>query len=113
MIIQGTNLSMIRGDSEAILLSVKDSKGVMQPLEEGDKIYLTVKESLDTAAKSLQVIVTEFEEGKALITINPSDTKELKPGVYFYDIQLNRKDGSVKTIIKPSRFVIEKEVTYD
>ncbi len=113
MKIQGTNISMIRGDSEAIKVSCRDESGADIPLVEGDIVYFTVKRSTNTEEKILQKIVTEFTEGVALITIFPKDTRELKTGMYYYDIQLTRADGTVKTIIPPSKFTVEGEVTYE
>lgn len=113
MEIQGTNISMIRGDSETIKVSCEDAQGVNVPLEDGDTLYFTVKKSTNTEEKILQKIVSEFTEGVALITIFPKDTRELKIGNYYYDIQLNRANGQVKTIIPPSRFIVKAEVTYE
>lgn len=113
MKVQGTNISMIRGDSEAIKVSCRNESGVVFHFAEGDTVYFTVKKSTHTEEKILQKIVTEFIEGVALITIFPKDTRELKTGVYYYDIQLNRANGQVKTIIPPSMFTINAEVTYE
>jgi hypothetical protein len=113
MKIQGTDISMIRGDSEVIQVSCRNESGVDFPFTEGDIVYFTVKRSAYTEEKILQKIVTEFTEGVALINISPKDTRELKTGVYYYDIQLNRANGQVKTIIPPSRFTINAEVTYE
>lgn len=113
MKIQGTNISMIRGDSEAIKVSCKDESGADVPLVEGDIVYFTVKRNTYTEEKILQKIVTEFIEGAALITIFPNDTRELIPSNYYYDIQLNRANGQVKTIVPPSKFTINAEVTYE
>jgi len=113
MKIQGTNISMIRGDSEAIKVSCRNESGVDFHFAEGDIVYFTVKRSTYTEEKILQKIVTEFTDGVALITIFPKDTRELKTGIYYYDIQLNRANGQVKTIIPPSKFTINAEVTYD
>lgn len=113
MKIQGTNISMIRGDSEAIKVSCRDESGADIPLVEGDIVYFTIKRSTSTEEKTLQKIVTEFTDGVALINIFPKDTRELKTGIYYYDIQLNRANGQVKTIIPPSIFTINAEVTYE
>ena len=113
MKIQGTNISMIRGDTEAIKVSCRNESGVDFHFTEGDIIYFTVKRNTRTKEKILQKIVTEFTDGVALITIFPKDTRELKTGAYYYDIQLNRANGQVKTIIPPSRFTINPEVTYE
>ncbi len=113
MKIQGTNISMIRGDSEAIKVSCRNESGVDFHFAEGDIVYFTVKRSTYTEEKIIQKIVTEFTEGVALINISPKDTRELTIGTYYYDIQLNRANGTVKTIIPPSKFTIDPEVTYD
>ena len=113
MKIQGTNISMTRGDSEMIKVTVKDTLGNIIPLVTGDTIYLTVRESMLSPTKIIEKIVTEFDDGQALIIINPEDTNNLRFTSYVYDIQLTKENGSVKTIITPSNFTITGEVTYD
>jgi glyoxylate utilization-related uncharacterized protein len=113
MKIQGTNISMTRGDSEAIKVIVKDTLGNIIPLITGDTIYFTVRENILNTTKFIEKIITEFDDGKALININPQDTNNLRFTTYVYDIQLNKENGTVKTIISPSRFTITGEVTYD
>lgn len=107
----GTNISMIRGDSESILVSMADSGGEERDFVLGDTIYFTVKENISTDKKVVQKIITEFTEGKALIELLPSDTDELRVKEYVYDIQLTRADGSVTTIIVPSKFSVLGDVT--
>ncbi|NMA00794.1 MAG: hypothetical protein GX924_07175 [Clostridiaceae bacterium] len=113
MEINGTNLKMIRGDSECISVSMQDEEGVPIPLIDGDTVYFTVKKSVHREEITLQKIIEEFQEGTAVIPIAPSDTKKLEFRTYVYDIQLTRADGTVKTIIPPSDFTIGEEVTYD
>ena len=106
-------ISMIRGDSETITVSCKDASGLYTPFIDGDKIYFTVKKSVNDTVKVLQKVVTTFDDGKAIIEIRHDDTKDIECGVYMYDIQLSKLDGTVTTIIKPSRFVLNNEVTYE
>ena len=113
MRITGTNIKMIRGDSESITVTLADTDGNTLDFEEGDTIFFTVKESVHTAKIIFQNIVVEFDNGEAIIEILPEDTNQLRPKEYVYDIQLTRADGSVTTIIKPSKFIIEGDVTYD
>ena len=113
MKIQGTNISMTRGDSEAIKVTVKDTLGDVIPLVTGDTIYFTVRESMLDTTKIIEKIITEFDDGKALININPQDTNNLRFVAYVYDIQLTKENGTVKTIIPPSQLMITGEVTYD
>ena len=60
-----------------------------------------------------QKVITQFEDGNANIEITPNDTKDIPFKTYVYDIQLNRVDGTVNTIIPPSNFTIGGEVTYE
>ena len=113
MKIQGTNISMTRGDSEVIKVSVKDTSGNVVPLVTGDTIYFTVRENILNKTKIIEKIITEFDNGEALITINPQDTDHLRFADYVYDIQLTKESGIVKTIITPSQLTITGEVTYD
>ena len=113
MEIQGYNIAMIRGDTETIKVSCKDAKGVDVPFKDGDTLYFTVKSSVDTEEVKMQKVITEFPDGVAYINILPDDTKSMSFRSYYYDIQLTRADGTVKTIIPPSKFTIKGEVTYE
>ena len=113
MRINGSDLTMIRGDSESIALSLKRDD-VIIPFNQGDTVYFTVKRSHSTEDITLQKIITEFnEDGNCIIEIEPEDTKELEIRSYVYDIQLTDSNGRVTTIIPCSKFVIAEEVTYD
>lgn len=111
MVINRNNVFMTRGDSETIVVSTTQD-GAYVPLVEGDKITFTVRKSLDTP-KLISKTVEAFDEGKAVIAIDPVDTNTLLFGEYVYDIQLTRADGRVKTIVKPSMFVLRGEVSYE
>ncbi len=47
-----------------------------------------------------------------MIEISHDDTKAMAFGSYFYDVQVTRADGRVKTLIPKSRLVLEEEITY-
>ena len=105
MIITGTKMSMVRGDSESI--TVRCSAG----FSAGDKITFTVREDVESPI-ALQKEVTEFPTGDAVISIDPSDTSGLDFGDYVYDIQWTTAGGAVTTIVEKSRFTLREEVTY-
>lgn len=112
MIVTGTKISMTRGDSETITVSIrKDGEDI--PLVAGDTVYFTVKNDANTEDKVLQKVVTEFDDGKAIIEILPGDTKHLPFTEFVYDVQLTKTDGGITTIIKPSKFIVGEEVTYE
>ena len=113
MKVNGTNLTMIRGDSESITLLLKKD-GEIIPFNQGDTVYFTVKQSPNTDKIMMQKIITTFDEdGSCTIEINPDDTKNFSFRDYVYDIQLNDSNGRVTTIVPCSKFTISEEVTYD
>ena len=65
MIVDGTNISMFRGDSESLTITLYDDLGNNVDFIAGDTVYFTVKESMQTNVKTLQKIVKEFRNGKA------------------------------------------------
>lgn len=113
MRLSGKDIYMIRGDSETILVSCTDSDGSPVPFAVGDTVRFTVKRQASDTTKVLQKVVTEFDEGVATISLAPADTKNASFGKYVYDVQLTSAEGRVTTIIPPSRFVLEEEVTHE
>jgi len=114
MKVSGKNMTMTRGDSEVIVIECSLEDGTEIPFLEGDTVYFTVKRSSLVDEIALQKIVTEFnEDGNCIIEIAPNDTKDLEFRSYVYDIQLNRHDGTVTTIVPCSKFTVLEEVTYD
>jgi hypothetical protein len=113
MRINGTDIFMTRGDSETFEVRLEDyDTGEKINFVQGDVVKFTVKASTQTATVLIEKVITEFEDGEARVHIQPSDTNNLKYHSYVYDVQLNRQ-GNITTVIKPSKFVIEEEVTYE
>lgn len=114
MIVNGTDMSMVRGDTESITIKMQDKDGVKVPFVDGDILYMTVKRSGTTTRKILQKVVNSFTDGNAEIFISSEDTKNIPFLEYVYDIQVNRiEDGSITTIIPASKFVLNEEITYE
>ena len=112
MIMVGTNISMTRGDTEAMTVSCTED-GVSRAFVTGDTVYFTVKKSASETEKILQKVITSFTGGKALIDILPTDTKMLDTRAYVYDVQIVFSNGTKKTVITPSTFELTDEVTYE
>lgn len=112
------NIKMTRGDSETITISCREvslQSGERSeiPFENGDQIAFTVRKTAVSKEKLIEKIVTEFEEGKAVIEIASEDTAEMKFGSYLYDIQLKRANGTITTLIGPAAFGIGEEVSWN
>ena len=113
MKVDGNNITMTRGDSETISIFCRNEDLTLAPFVTGDIIYFTVKANMHEEIITLQKIITIFTDGKAIVVIAPLDTKELAFRSYVYDVQLTKADGTVSTIIPPSKFIIGGEVTYE
>lgn len=113
MTVKGTDISLVRGDSATITVSCVDTTETIIPLTTSDIVYFTVKRSINDIVIVIQKIITVFLEGKAIISLTHTDTKDLKYISYMYDVQLTRANGEVTTIIQPSKFIITGEVTYE
>lgn len=107
------NISMIRGDTFAFSVTMKDEKTKdIIPFVNGDQLYFTVKQSGYEKHKLIGKVIKEFESnGSAIIRINPKDTKDIPFGSYVYDVELIAKNGNVNTIVPCSQFTIKMEVT--
>lgn len=105
MEITGTNIRMVRGDSESIGIKISG-----YTLTEGDFIEFTVRKYIGSPI-FIYKKESNFVDNSISVNIYPEDTNNLDFGDYIYDIQLTY-GGSVKTIIRPSRFTIGEEVTY-
>jgi len=110
MRINGTSITMVRGDSEQINVSLTQD-GAAVELVTGDTVYMTIRKSI-AAAPNLSKTVTVFNSsGIAEIVLNPSDTKTMAYDEYMYDVQVKFADGTVKTVIPQSKFRLLAEVT--
>ena len=114
MRVNGTDIFMTRGDTEVFEVRLEDHETeTHMPFIDGDDIVkFTVKASTQTTAILIEKTITSFIDGEARVEIDPEDTNDLRYHTYVYDVQLNRL-GDITTIIKPSKFVVEEEVTYE
>jgi len=111
--IEGTDITMIRGDSKDLYVRCFDGAAHI-PFTKGDKVYFTVKESPVKEEKVLQKVVTDFTDGAAHVEILPKDTKHMKfRRKYVYDVQVTFAGGRVSTIVPPSVFMVTEEVTHE
>lgn len=107
---RNNQISIIQGDTGVIDFVIDNYQ-----LSEGDVVYFTVVDK-DLPKGSEPVIkkkITEFNDGAAAINLLALDTQELEPKKYFYDIQVNTKDGRVDTVIAPSKFVVMEGISHE
>ena len=106
------SLEMVRGDTKYLTVDVSVS-GEHQDLLTGDVVTMTVRKSgtdgIDDLIFSKEVSV--FEDGKAIIHIEPADTAEMMDSTYSYDVQIVFANGDTYTPIWTSPFLLKGEVT--
>ena len=99
-------MELIRGDSADFTISLVDSEtGDEYILQPGDTIVFTIKKN----TKTDEVLVQKQGPN---VTIAPEDTEGLKYGEYRYDVELTYASGFVDTVVPPTAFTIDEEVTF-
>jgi len=115
-------IEIVRGTSKNFELSVCDDAGAFVDLT-GARLIATVKcdlrEDRISIQKDSQVGPAEIEIytqtgdtlGKALIKFAPSDTQNLDPGEYIFDVWVILSSGARHIVVGPDPFIIERGVT--
>lgn len=105
--IEGNTIRMTRGDTVYLTVPITTASGEEYIVQSDDALTLSVKKSIYDAEYIFQKVVT----GENMFHIAPVDTASIEYGSYLYDIQLNKSNGDVYTIIDVSTLVIMSEVT--
>lgn len=104
--IQGTTITLTRGDSFYCHLDLKRNGQAYTP-DDGDVIRFALKKDyFDTNALISQTIPNDT----LILCLLPADTKTLAFGTYVYDIEITFENGDVDTFINEGKFVIAPEV---
>ncbi len=103
--INNYEITLTRGDSAEFDIELLNADGSSYDIQEFDMIEFTVK-------KNVYSTNTLIHKVGSRINIEPYDTADMSYGEYVYDVQVTFQDGSVDTVIPPSRFKIMSEVTF-
>ena len=94
LMINGTHISLTRGDSARLNLKLNNTDGTEYELQDGDKVTLTIKKGVHASEKLFSV---DLEDGSFFIPAGA--TSEWDFGNYVYDVQLSSWGGVVDTLI--------------
>ena len=94
-------ITMVRGDTAVFTLTLKD-----YVLSDGDQVKFTVKRNPNESKAYITKTITEFTDGKAIITLTESDTKSMDDGDYLYEVECRLQGGVVDTVITSTKFVL-------
>ena len=78
-------------------------------IQEGDILHFSVKKNVKDREQAVHVAFP----ANTILVLNPTDTKDLEFGKYYYDVQLSTIDGEVFTLIGPCEFILMEEITHD
>lgn len=109
--VAGTTITMVRGDTAIINISIEDSDGNEYVPEQGDLIRFAMKRRYSDPQPCLYI---EIPKETMTLVIEPEDTKDLEAGlgdvIYRYDVELAKEDGSVDTFISQGSLILLEEV---
>lgn len=101
---QKNKIYLTAGDNAELEICVFDITGAEIKVTSDDKIVLTVRQTPNEPA-----IFSKEADGRTIYFM-PSDTKDMIPGLYVYDVQFTNSDHEINTIIT-SFFEIGAEIT--
>ena len=109
--VNGTTITMVRGDTLSLQLTIKNADGTTYTPASTDAIRFALKKNYSDANPILNKTIPY---NTLTLTLVPNDTKTLGmgdiDGRYHYDIEITKADGTVDTIIPRSDFIILEEV---
>lgn len=107
------DITIYIGDDKDLNLSVKDSDGNAVDITNYD-IFFTVKKDIgdsdNDAVIKVDQTVSSGSDGTVTITIPKSQTTDLTPMTYVYDIQWKDTSDKIKTLLVGD-FNVEQQVT--
>lgn len=105
--IEGTSITLTRGDSFYSDINIKNPDGTDYTPQEGDAVRFALKKKYTDAEP---LILKSIPTDTLLLHLEPEDTKTLAFGKYVYDIELTKANGDVDTFIYEAEFELAKEV---
>lgn len=105
--IDGKKITLTRGDSAKITISIYDSVGNPYTPQTGDKVRFALKRNY-TSEDAL--IKKQIPTNTLELELLPSDTESLAFGSYVYDIELTYANGDVDTFISRGMLFLAQEV---
>jgi len=106
-------ISVFRGDDKTFNFTFKDGDGAAINIENWT-IYFTVKENAtdaDDDAKIKKDIKEHTTPGSGISNFSLSNAEtDLDPKEYYYDFQIKKDDGIIRTLIK-GEFLVHTDIT--
>ena len=105
--INGTTITMTRGDTLRAVVAIQQQDGTDYTPVEGEEIRFAMKRKY-TDSETLIYRLIPYDT--MVLQLDPSDTKQFPFGNYVYDIQITKLDGTVDTFIDRAKLTLTEEV---
>ena len=99
------NITVTKGDTLVADITILDAQGEEYVAGEGDTLRFGAKRSASGATVLSKIVPLDTKE----LRLEASETKQLDPGTYYYDIELETESGTVCTIINWRRLEVTEE----
>lgn len=106
--VQGNNIHLTRGDTCFLEVQFTDEKGDAYTPIETDKVYFRVKRN--SSAKEVLIEKEIPYDVKLILRLDEADTKNMKFGTYYYEVELVTVEGYHFTAIADAEFEITTEL---
>lgn len=105
--IDGTTITLIRGDTLITRVGITDASGNEYIPQEGDSLRFALKRDYNDTNP---LILKEIPIDTRILRLDPADTKPLgQPDTYVYDVEITYGDGFVDTFIR-GKLKLKEEV---
>jgi len=105
--IQGSTITLTKGDTLRVTLSLSDYAGHTYTPVEGDHIRFAMKRRYNDAEP---LILKNIPTDTLVFQIDPAETKSLPCAEYVYDIEMTYANGDVDTFINKAKLILTEEV---
>lgn len=95
IVVDGTTITLTRGDTETLTVTVTDADGQPYELGEGEYIEFVAKAKPTDAEPLIRKVTTD-----GAITFDRADTWGLATGKYAYNVRVENGTSSYHTIIE-------------
>ncbi len=109
-------IHLTRGDTAFIEPIVeiedKEKKGKFDPytFQDGDRVIFRMALNVNSPLLIEKDCYIDLENNTATLTLDPEDTENLDPKVYFYCMELVTVTGNHFTFVENTRFTLGKEM---
>lgn len=112
--IEGTTITMTRGDTLRIFIELKRDNEIYTPVS-GDEVRFALKRPIFNAKRTeykeeFPLLYKVIPNDTMVLELEPEDTKSLGFGEYVYDLQITFSDGTVDTFISTATLKLTPEV---